>query len=87
VINDAQRGLVRAIDELLPGAAWQDAGSNSPATPRLWCPRASASVVATAIRSILEQPSDISAAEQLRRVVAGLDHCFPAAAALLREAT
>jgi transposase-like protein len=86
VISDAHRGLVRAIDELLLGAAWQRCRVHFTRNAQALVPRTSASTVATVIRSIFEQPSDMSAAEQLRRVAEGLDHRFPVVAALLREA-
>ena len=86
VISDAHRGLVRAVDEMLLGAAWQRCRVHFTRNAQALVPRASASMVATVIRSIFEQPSDMSAAEQLRRVAEGLDHRFPAVAALLREA-
>jgi putative transposase len=86
VISDAHRGLVRAIDEMLLGAAWQRCRVHFTRNAQALVPRSSASMVATVIRSIFEQPSDMSAAEQLRRVAEGLDHRFPAVAALLRSA-
>ena len=49
-------------------------------------PRAAASMVASAIRSIFEQPDEQAATEQLRRVADGLAARFPAVAALLTDA-
>jgi putative transposase len=43
-------------------------------------------MVASAIRSIFEQPDEHSASEQLRRVADGLTVRFPAVASLLLEA-
>ncbi len=61
VISDAHRGLVRAIDELLLGAAWQRCRVHFTRNAQALVPRSSASMVATVIRSIFEQPSDMSA--------------------------
>jgi putative transposase len=43
-------------------------------------------MVAAAIRTIFEQPDEVSASEQLRRVADGLAGRFPAVATLLPEA-
>jgi len=87
VISDAHRGLVRAIDELLLGAAWQRCRVHFTRNAQALVPRTSASMVATVIRSIFEQPSGMSAREQLRRVCEGLAPRFPAVAELLDAAT
>jgi transposase-like protein len=86
VISDAHRGLVRAVDEMLLGAAWQRCRVHFTRNAQALVPRTSASMVATVIRSIFEQPSAMSAGEQLRRVAEGLEHRFPAVAELLRSA-
>jgi putative transposase len=49
-------------------------------------PRGAAGMVASAIRSIFEQPDEHAAAEQLRRVADSLTARFPAVAELLVEA-
>jgi putative transposase len=86
VISDAHRGLVRAVDEMLLGASWQRCRVHFTHKAQSLAPRNSASMVATVIRSIFEQPGAMSAAEQLRRVAEGLVPRFPAVAELLRSA-
>jgi len=56
VISDAHRGLVRAIDELLLGAAWQRCRVHFTRNAQALVPRTSASTVATVI------PLDLRAA-------------------------
>lgn len=86
VISDAHRGLVRAVDELLLGAAWQRCRVHFTRNAQALVPRSSASMVATVIRSIFEQPGPMSGSEQLNRVAEGLAPRFPAVAELLQSA-
>jgi len=86
VISDAHQGLVAAIRETLLGAAWQCCRVHFTRTARDLVPRGAAGMVASAIRSIFEQPDEHSASEQLRRVADGLTVRFPAVASLLLEA-
>jgi putative transposase len=86
VISDAHRGLVAAIRETLLGAAWQRCRVHFTRTAQDLVPRGAAGMVASAIRSIFEQPDEHSASEQLRRVADGLTVRFPAVASLLLEA-
>jgi putative transposase len=86
VISDAHRGLVAAIREQLLGAAWQRCRVHFTRNAQDLVPRNAASMVASAIRSVFEQPDEHSASEQLRRVADGLAPSFPAVANLLLEA-
>jgi transposase-like protein len=86
VISDAHRGLVAALREQLLGAAWQRCRVHFTRNAQDLVPRSAASMVASAIRSIFEQPDEHSASEQLRRVADGLAPRFPAVANLLIEA-
>ena len=86
VISDDHRGLVRAIREQLLGAAWQRCRVHLTRNAQDLVPRSGRSMVASAVRMILEQPDEASAREQLGRVVEGLGPRFPAVAALLSEA-
>src|SRR6266545_6348116 len=86
VISDAHRGLVAAVRELLLGAAWQRCRVHFTRNAQALVPRSAAGMVASAIRSIFEQPDEQAATEQLRRVADGLIGRFPAVAELLTEA-
>ena len=86
VISDDHRGLVRAIEEQLLGAAWQRCRVHFTRNAQELVPRAARSMIATVIRSVFEQPDEASARAQLRRVVDGLVERFPAVARLLTEA-
>jgi len=86
VISDAHRGLVVAIRETLLGAAWQRCRVHFTRNAQALVPRTAAGMVASAIRSIFEQPDEHAASEQLRRVADSLAGRFPAVAALLTEA-
>jgi len=86
VISDDHRGLVKAVHEQLLGAAWQRCRVHFTRNAQDLVPRSARSMVATAIRSIFEQPDEASARAQLRRVVDGLATRFPAVAALLTGA-
>ena len=86
VISDAHRGLVRAVHETLLGAAWQRCRVHFTRNAQDLVPRGAAGMVASAIRSIFEQPDERSASAQLRRVADSLAGRFPAVTALLTEA-
>ena len=81
VISDAHRGLVAAVRETLLGAAWQRCRVHFTRNAQALVPRGAAGMVASAIRSIFEQPDEHAASEQLRRVADGLAARFPAVAA------
>jgi transposase-like protein len=86
VISDDHRGLVKALREQLLGAAWQRCRVHLTRNAQDLVPRSGRSMVASAVRMILEQPDEAAAREQLGRVVEGLGPRFPAVAALLAEA-
>jgi putative transposase len=83
VISDDHRGLVKALEEQLLGAAWQRCRVHFTRNAQDLVPRSARGMVATAIRSVFEQPDEASARAQLRRVVDGLQARFPAVAELL----
>ena len=86
VVSDAHRGIVQAVHTQLLGAAWQRCRVHATRNALDLVPRGHQDVVATAIRSICEQPDEPSAAAQLRRVADGLRKAFPAVAELLLDA-
>ena len=86
VISDDHRGLVKAIHEQLLGAAWQRCRVHCTRNAQDLVPRHARSMVASAIRSIFEQPDEASARAQLRRVIDGIRPRFPAVADLLTNA-
>jgi putative transposase len=75
--------LVKAVHEQLLGASWQRCRVHFTRNAQDLVPRSARGMVATAIRSIFEQPDEASARAQLRRVVDGLAVRFPAVAELL----
>lgn len=86
VISDQHAGLVKAVREQLLGAAWQRCRVHFTRNAQDLVPRSARSMVATVIRSIFEQPDEVQARAQLRRVVDGLTVRFGAVADLLAEA-
>jgi len=86
VISDDHAGLVKAIDEQFLGAAWQRCRVHLTRNAQDLVPRSARSVVASAIRMVIEQPDGMSAREQLDRVIDGLRPRFPAVAELLTRA-
>ena len=86
VISDSHRGLVKAVHEQLLGAAWQRCRVHCTRNAQDLVPRHARSMVASAIRSIFEQPDERSAREQSGRVIEGFRPRFPAVAELLAEA-
>jgi len=86
VISDAHRGIVEAVRSQLLGSAWQRCRVHATRNALDLVPRGSMDMVAAAIRTIFEQPDEVSASEQLRRVADGLAGRFPAVATLLLEA-
>ncbi|HEY5433953.1 MAG TPA: transposase, partial [Candidatus Limnocylindrales bacterium] len=83
VISDSHRGLVKAVHEQLLGAAWQRCRVHCTRNAQDLVPRSARSMVASAVRSIFEEPDEASARAQLGRVVDGLRPRFPAVAELL----
>jgi transposase-like protein len=86
VISDDHPGLVRAIDEQFLGAAWQRCRVHLTRNAQDLVPRSARSMVASAVRMVIEQPDGMSAREQLDRVIDGLRPRFPAVAELLTRA-
>jgi putative transposase len=86
VISDSHRGLVKAVHEQLLGATWQRCRVHCTRNAQDLVPRHARSMVASAIRSIFEQPDERSAREQSGRVIEGFRPRFPAVADLLAEA-
>jgi putative transposase len=86
VISDDHRGLVKAVREQLLGAAWQRCRVHCTRNAQDLVPRHARSMIASAIRSIFEQPDERSAREQSGRVIDSIRPRFPAVAELLTDA-
>ena len=86
VISDDHRGLVKAVHEQLLGAAWQRCRVHCTRNAQDLVPRHARSMVASAIRSVFEQPDERSARAQSGRVIEGIRPRFPAVADLLADA-
>lgn len=86
VISDDHRGLVKAVREQLLGAAWQRCRVHCTRNAQDLVPRHARSMIASAIRSIFEQPDERSAREQSGRVIESIRPRFPAVADLLTDA-
>jgi putative transposase len=86
VISDAHRGLVKAVRKLLLGAAWQRCRVHATRNAQDQVPRSQRSMVASAIRSVFEQPDEASAREQTGRVIEMFRSRYPAVADLLADA-
>jgi transposase-like protein len=83
VISDDHAGLVRAVREQLLGAAWQRCRVHLTRNAQDLVPRSARSMVASAIRSFIEQPDEASARAQLDRVIDGFRGRVPRVAELL----
>jgi putative transposase len=86
VVSDNHAGLVKAVQQELLGSAWQRCRVHFTRNAQDLVPRSARSMVASAIRSVFEQPDGASAREQLDRVIDGLARPYPRVAALLTEA-
>ena len=86
VISDDHAGLVKAVREQLLGSGWQRCRVHCTRNAQDLVPRSARSMVASAIRAVLEQPDEASAREQCGRVIDTLEPRFPAVAALLADA-
>jgi putative transposase len=86
VISDDHRGLVKAAREQLLGASWQRCRVHLTRNAQDLVPRHARSMVASAIRSVFEQPDERSAREQSGRVIESIRPRFPAVADLLADA-
>jgi len=86
VISDDHGGLVKAVNEQLLGSGWQRCRVHFTRNAQDLVPRSARSMVASAIRSVFEQPDGASAREQLDRVIDGMTRPYPKVAELLTEA-
>jgi transposase-like protein len=86
VVSDDHAGLVKAVHEQLLGSGWQRCRVHFTRNAQDLVPRSSRSMVASAIRSVFEQPDAASAREQLDRVIDGMARPYPKVAELLTAA-
>jgi len=86
VISDAHEGLKAAIDKVMLGAAWQRCRVHFLRNVLAKVPKASAEMVAAAIRTIFAQPDSASVADQLDAIAEKLGRQFPAVEAMLKDA-
>jgi transposase-like protein len=86
VISDDHAGLVKAVHEELLGSGWQRCRVHFTRNAQDLVPRSARSMVASAIRSVFEQPDGVSAREQLDRVIDGMATPYPRVADLLTAA-
>jgi transposase-like protein len=86
VISDDHPGLVRAVREQLLGSGWQRCRVHFTRNAQDLVPRGARSMIASAIRSVFEQPDGMSAREQLDRVIDGMPVAYAKVAELLADA-
>ena len=86
VISDDHAGLVKAIREQLLGSGWQRCRVHLTRNAQDLVPRSARSMIASAVRSIFEQPDECAAREQFGQVIDSLEPRFPAVARLLLDA-
>ena len=86
VISDHHLGLKQAIAAVFVGAAWQRCRVHFMRNVLAKVPKASAEMVAAAIRTIFAQPDAAHVRSQLDEVARMLDAQFPDVAAMLRDA-
>jgi putative transposase len=86
VISDAHEGLRAAIEAVMLGAAWQRCRVHFLRNVLAKVPRASAEMVAAAIRTIFAQPDAAAVADQLDAIATKLGRQFPAVESMLRDA-
>jgi len=87
VVSDHHKGLIAAIDAVLPGACWQRCRTHFMRNLLTKVPKAAQPFVATLVRSVFAQPSAGEVAAQLARVVEQLEEKFGDAAEMLEEAS
>jgi transposase-like protein len=88
VVSDHHKGLMAAIDAVLPGAAWQRCRTHFMRNLLTKVPKVAQPFVADMVRTIFAQPSGPEVAAQLARVVAQLEEkpALADAATMLEEA-
>jgi putative transposase len=86
VISDAHTGLKQAISAVMAGAGWQRCRVHFLRNVLARVPKASAEMVAAAIRTIFAQPTGQEVVDQLDKVTAMLAPKFPAVASMLADA-
>jgi putative transposase len=86
VISDDHPGLTKAVREQLLGSGWQRCRVHFTRNAQELVPRSARSMVASAIRSVFEQPDERSARDQLDRVIDGMAGAHPKVAELLADA-
>jgi putative transposase len=87
VVSDAHTGLKQAIGAVMAGgASWQRCRVHFLRNVLARVPKASAQMVAAAIRTIFAQPTSTEVVEQLDKVAAMLQRKFPAVATMLADA-
>jgi transposase-like protein len=86
VISDDHAGLVKAVQHELLGSGWQRCRVHFTRNAQDLVPRSARSMVASAIRSVFEQPDGASAREQLDRVIDSMARPYPRVAELLTSA-
>jgi transposase-like protein len=83
VVSDDHAGLVKAVQQELLGSGWQRCRVHFTRNAQDLVPRSARSMVASAIRSVFEQPDGASAREQLDRVIDSMARPYPKVAELL----
>jgi transposase-like protein len=86
VVSDDHAGLVKAVQQELLGSGWQRCRVHFTRNAQDLVPRSARSMVASAIRSVFEQPDGASAREQLDRVIDSMARPYPKVAELLTAA-
>ncbi len=86
VTSDSHRGLTRAIDTVLTGAARQRCRMHFMRNALARASKGQAEMVAAAIRTIFAQPTADTVREAVQTVATTLERQFPAVAMLLRDA-
>jgi transposase-like protein len=86
VVSDHHKGLISAIDAVLPGACWQRCRTHFMRNLLTKVPKSAQPFVATLVRSVFAQPSAGEVSAQLARVVEQLEERFADAAGMLEEA-
>jgi transposase-like protein len=86
VISDHHLGLKQAIGAVFVGASWQRCRVHFMRNVLSKVPKASAEMVAAAIRTVFAQPDPAHVRSQLDEVARMLDGKFPDVAAMLRDA-